>query len=341
MFRINSMAYEVPLVSGLYAQRFIEFMGARGISKEALLEGTELDEVLKNSGTLLLSINQVTRMMASARRFLDDDMAAFEFGRTLDLQGHGLLGFALLKQKDFRDLANMVVQYLRVSLPILDMRVSCSGDEIRIALQDVWDLKELRPFFVNIYMGSIYSLTSLICRRFHFEFDFSVDHEHEMWHRLAPHANLSFSSSGNQVVVPLSGRPARDGNDELAFYLASARSRDDVKGDEHMELVARVREEVLRYPGREGTLERVGERLGMSARSLRHHLKMAGVSFHDIRNQVRKTFATRYLKDTNMPLNKIAEVLGYSDQASFTKAYRGWTGATPGDIRRGFIQTQS
>ena len=32
MFKINSMAYEVPLVSGRYAERFVEFMEGRGIS---------------------------------------------------------------------------------------------------------------------------------------------------------------------------------------------------------------------------------------------------------------------------------------------------------------------
>ena len=45
-------------------------------------------------------------------------------------------------------------------------------------------------------------------------------------------------------------------------------------------------------------------------------------------------FATRYLVDTDMALEKIAEYLGYSDQASFSKAYRGWTGHTPGEVRR-------
>jgi len=331
MFKINSMAYEVPLVSDLYAERFIQFMENRGISRDALLEGTGLKDVLSGSVNTLLSMNQLTKLMESSQRFIDDDLAGFD----------GLLGFALLKQKDFRDLANMIVQYLRVSLPILDMKVSCSGEEIRIALIDVWDLGNLRPFFVKVYMGSIYALTSLICRRFYFEFDFAFSHDDENWKRLAPHARLSFSASQNQVVLPLSGRPARDGNEELSYYLASARSRDEVKRNEHMETAARVRELVSRYPGREGTLERVGEKMGMSARSLRYHLKMAGVSFHDIRNEVRKTFAVRYLKETSMPLNKIAEVLGYSDQASFTKAYRGWTGVTPGDTRRKFSSTPS
>lgn len=340
MFKINSMAYEVPLVSGLYAQRFFEFMEGRGVSREALLEGSGLNDVLSRSSHTLLSMNQVMTIMDSAQRFFDDDLAGFEFGKMLDLQGHGLFGFALLKQKDFRDLANMIVQYLRVSLPILDMKVSCSGDEISIALADVWDLGNLRPFFVKVYMGSIYSLTSLICRRIQFQFDFSFPHDAGDWKRLAPQASLAFSGGSNKVVLPLSGRPARDGNEELSFYLAGARSREEVNKDEHMETVARVRELVSRYPGREGTLERVGERMGMSARSLRYHLKMAGVSFHDIRNEIRKTFATRYLTETRMPLHKIAEVLGYSDQASFTKAYRGWTGVTPGDTRRSMTEVQ-
>ncbi|MCG8394459.1 MAG: AraC family transcriptional regulator [Pseudomonadales bacterium] len=341
MFKVSSMAYEVPLVSGHYAHRFIDFMEERGISQQALLEGTRLESILSDSRQNLLSMKQVITLMESAQRFLEDEQAGFEFGQQLDLQGHGLLGFALLKQKDYRELASMVVQYLRVSLPIMDMQVSCSGEEVRIKLCDVWDFGALRPFIVQIYMGSIYALTSLICRQADFEFDFPMTGSKAQWQRLAPNRTLSFSGKCNQVTVPLSGRPARDDNESLAYYLTRARCREDVQESDHMEVVARVREQVIKYPGREGTLERVGERLGMSARSLRHHLKLAGVSFHDIRTQVRKTFATRYLKETSMPLHKIAEVLGYSDQASFTKAYRGWTGETPGDIRRAFSQSQN
>ncbi len=56
--------------------------------------------------------------------------------------------------------------------------------------------------------------------------------------------------------------------------------------------------------------------------------------FSGIRNDIRETFASRYLLETDMPLEKIADQLGYSDQASFSKAYRSWTGRTPGEVRR-------
>ena len=45
-------------------------------------------------------------------------------------------------------------------------------------------------------------------------------------------------------------------------------------------------------------------------------------------------YADRYLADTRMPLSTIAYKLGFSDQASFTRAYRSWTGRTPGQTRR-------
>ncbi|EKF74994.1 helix-turn-helix domain-containing protein [Alcanivorax hongdengensis A-11-3] len=334
MFKSNAMAYEVPLVSAHYLQMFIEFMVGRGVSRQALLEGTNLPDSLHDSHLHLLSMKELLMVLDAAQRFLTDERAGFEFGQQLDLQGHGLLGFALLKQKNHRELASMVVQYLRVALPIMDMKVSCSGEELRIELHDIWELGELRSFIARIYMGSIYALTSLICRQLHVEFDFPSELDDSGWSQLAPGASLTFAGRCNQVVIPLSGRPARDDDLALAFYLANARSRQDVHHDEHETVVARVREQVIRHPGRDGTLERVGERLGMSPRSIRHHLKLAGVSFHDIRSQVRQTFATRYLKDTSIPLHKIAEILGYSDQASFTKAFRGWTGETPGDMRR-------
>ena len=53
-----------------------------------------------------------------------------------------------------------------------------------------------------------------------------------------------------------------------------------------------------------------------------------------LRNEIRQNFATLYLTDTVIPLDSIAEKLGFSDQAGFTKAYRSWTGQTPGDVRR-------
>jgi len=216
----------------------------------------------------------------------------------------------------------------------MDMEIHCTGELISIRLHDNWDLKKLKPMVANIYMGSIHALASLVCRTFTFEFDFACPGNSLAWQRLADGVEVKFNRPHNQVLMPLSGRQARDDDASVATYLAAARSREQIQGDDSLKVVIKVRHEIMNAPGRDSTLERVAQKLGMSTRSVRRHLGLAGFAFSGIRNDIRETFASRYLLETDMPLEKIADQLGYSDQASFSKAYRSWTGRTPGEVRR-------
>ncbi|MFE8072224.1 AraC family transcriptional regulator ligand-binding domain-containing protein [Marinobacteraceae bacterium S3BR75-40.1] len=334
MISIRSMAYEVPIVSARYARRFAKFLEGKGIGRQAILEGQEIDLAMLNDPDAFLSMNQVMRLLRQADSLVEDERIPFQFGQQLDLPAHGLLGFALLRQQDHRKLINMVVQYLRVCLPVMDLDLSSRGDEVLIQLRDTWELGELRPFMAKIYMGSIYSVAAPICRNFRFEFDFPTRLQDRDWRLVAPGAELRFGTSANRAVMPLAGRPVRNDDAGLSYFLAGMRSREEIKSDDVHEVVTQVREHVLNFPGRQSTLERTAQTLGMSARSLRRHLGMAGYSFREIRNEIRETFATRFLTDTSLPLDAIASKLGFSDQASFTRAYRAWTGSTPGDVRR-------
>ncbi|MBZ2187492.1 AraC family transcriptional regulator [Alcanivorax sp. JB21] len=330
----NSTAYEVPLIPVRYARQFLDFVGAQGIARDAVLYGAELDIRELDNPDMMLNMRQTIQILDQARRLLDDERAGFRFGQKLDLLGHGLLGFSLLWQQDQRDLIRMHVQYIRVALPIMDMDIQCVGGEIRVRLHDVWDLGGLRPFIVAVYMGSVHSLASLVCRHLRFEFDFHAQRPANEWESMVEGSSMVFGAPVSQVLMPLSGRPPWSNDASLSYYLAGARSRESLQANGDMEVVALVRQKLLDNPGRDSTLERVAERLEMSPRSVRHHLRRAGASFHGMRNEIREAFATRYLTETYLSLQRIAEVLGYSDQASFTKAYRVWTGTTPGEVRR-------
>ena len=330
----NGMALDVPLISIRYARRFLRFTQKHGISGTIVLKEARIDPALLDNPDAFLTMRQLLTMLRHADALLKDDTASFRFGQELDLQGHGLLGFALLRQQDYRKLVNMVVQYLRVSLPIMDMEIHCTGEDISIRLHDSWDLGELRPFVTNIYMGSIHALASLVCRRFTFEYDFPCPAKASSFQHLGEGIEMKFNCEHNRLLLPLSGRQARDDDATVANYLATARSQEQAQGDESLKVVIQVRHEIRNAPGRDSTLERVAAKLGMSPRSVRRHLSLSGFAFSGLRNEIREMFATRYLVDTDMALEKIAEYLGYSDQASFSKAYRGWTGHTPGEVRR-------
>lgn len=322
--------YNLPLISVRYARRFIEFIEQRRIGADRLLEGSGLERAMFDDPDNYPSMNQVCSLLREARTLLDDERAPFQFGQALDLNCHGLMGFAQLGQKDYRDLAAMIVQYLRVCVPIMDLEIHYDRASVRVRLVDAWDLGDLRQFVIKIYMGGIHALAALVSRTCFIEFDFSSELGSPGWNLVTGGAPVRFQGERNEVAIPLAG-------DGLLTPGATERiewaPEDNGMGDA-MEMVMRVRCQVIDHPGRDSTLERVAQRLGMSARSVRRHLALAGYSFSDIRSEVRQSMATRYLSESCLSLDTIAEWLGYSDQASFSKAYRAWTGTTPGEVRR-------
>ncbi|MCB1502283.1 MAG: AraC family transcriptional regulator ligand-binding domain-containing protein [Bauldia sp.] len=80
--------------------------------------------------------------------------------------------------------------------------------------------------------------------------------------------------------------------------------------------------------------ETIARYLNMGTRTLQRRLAVEGVSFRDVVAQVRRTRAIELLTESEAPLWRVAELLGYSEQAHFTRAFRQWTGRTPSEFRR-------
>ncbi|MAA65345.1 MAG: AraC family transcriptional regulator [Alteromonadaceae bacterium] len=334
MGQSEHLAYDMPLVSARYARRFVRFMGGKGIGQQTLLDGSGLDDAVLNNPDAFLSMKQVTAILKQADWLVQDERAAFQFGQELNLPAHGLVGYAFLGQRDPKKLIHAIVQYLRVSLPIMDIELTSQGEGMAIRLHDTWRLGPLRAFMSKIYMGSIYALSLPLCRHFIFEFDFPTARPVSDWNALVSDSEMHFDKAHTQVLMPLSGRQVPEDDVGLAYAIARTRLEEQLKSAIHGELVTQVREQIINNPGRGSSLEKIAMRLGMSTRSVRNHLVESGYSFREIRNDIRETFATLYLTDTSVALDVIADKLGFSDQASFTRAYRSWTGKTPGDVRR-------
>lgn len=82
------------------------------------------------------------------------------------------------------------------------------------------------------------------------------------------------------------------------------------------------------------SLEDIASALRMPARTLQRRLEEAGLSFRSIVDDMRRACAEQYLRDTSMPLAEVAVALGFADHASFNRAFKRWTGSSPGAYRR-------
>jgi AraC-like DNA-binding protein len=67
----------------------------------------------------------------------------------------------------------------------------------------------------------------------------------------------------------------------------------------------------------------------MHRRTLHRHLRMEGVAFRQVANEIRFEIACDLLANTEMTLGQIAAALRYSEPSAFTRAFRRWSGQTP------------
>jgi AraC-like DNA-binding protein len=96
-----------------------------------------------------------------------------------------------------------------------------------------------------------------------------------------------------------------------------------------------VRRALASRVGRGDTrLQTVARTLATSARSLQRRLAAAGVSYQQLLDLARKAAAERYLSDSPLSIGEVAYLLGYSEPAAFTRAFRRWNDETPQAFRQ-------
>jgi len=90
---------------------------------------------------------------------------------------------------------------------------------------------------------------------------------------------------------------------------------------------------VEHYDSTRPAMEDVARRLGISARSLRRRLHDEGRSFADVVDDALAELARHLLMDPALTIQEIAERLGFSEPSAFHRAFKRWTGLTPGQFR--------
>ncbi|MBX3611218.1 MAG: AraC family transcriptional regulator [Hydrogenophaga sp.] len=100
-------------------------------------------------------------------------------------------------------------------------------------------------------------------------------------------------------------------------------------------LVQRVRQLLASEPLATHNANDLAALLNTSARTLHRQLKEEGANLQALKDEVRRERASQLLLRTDRPLKQVAEAAGFRNEKSFIRAFRGWTGRSPGEFRSG------
>jgi AraC-like DNA-binding protein len=102
----------------------------------------------------------------------------------------------------------------------------------------------------------------------------------------------------------------------------------------------RGRIESLLMPGLhtgEANVDAMAAKLIMSRQTLYRKLKAEGATFEEVLEDLRHKMALHYLQGKKVSVNETAYLVGFSDPAAFSRAFRRWTGKSPKEIRGGSL----
>lgn len=84
----------------------------------------------------------------------------------------------------------------------------------------------------------------------------------------------------------------------------------------------------------ETSMEGIANQIHTTTRTLRRKLLEEGTSFQELKDSVRRDEAIHFLSQPDIPISQIARLLGFTEAAAFTRAFKHWTGLSPSMYRK-------
>ena len=87
-------------------------------------------------------------------------------------------------------------------------------------------------------------------------------------------------------------------------------------------------------PSGKADQDSIAGRLYRSTSTLQRQLTAEGTNYRDILESTRRSLAEQYLRDGGYSQAEIAFMIGFSDQSNFARAFKRWTGMSPGQFQK-------
>lgn len=130
-------------------------------------------------------------------------------------------------------------------------------------------------------------------------------------------------------------RPNILGDEGISRYLLSHLDAELSQIVDEIELVSSAKDAIAQALS-EGApkMVEIARGLGLSARSFHRRLSEHGMRFQTLTEETRRELAEGLLRDERHSLAEIAFLTGFSEQSSFTRAFKRWLGTTPASYRK-------
>jgi len=324
-------------VSAGNAGSLIELAVSKGADRHVLhlRSGIRPDRLNDQDGRVLMS--EYFDLMRAAKDLTGDPALALEFGRTVHMQEFSILGLIFHACETVLD---AIVQANRYGQLVIDVDVG-TADRFQwirrgagLWLVDTRPDPNDFPELTEVTFGRFMRLT----RPF---WDTPLVTEVKVTHGAPAYAAeyarffevpTAFDSEWNGMRVEESRLRQRiAAQPRFAFGILSEHAERLLQRLEGSR-TTRGRVESLLMPilhTGQASMDSIAARLAVSRQTLYRRLKEEGVTFETVLDELRHQLSVHYLEGRRATVNETAYLVGFSEPAAFSRAYKRWTGSSP------------
>jgi AraC-like DNA-binding protein len=313
-------------------------LDALGLDTAALFARAGLDTAILRDPNGRYPVSKMAKLWRFSVEETGDPCIALKAAAYVQPATFHSLGFAMMASQNLEDALRRTARFSRIVSNAVDVVIVSTPRGVKEVVRFLDDAPIVDEG-IDLFMASTFKLGRMLTSREELPLEIrlcrsgsdAMRKEFEDYFRCP----VYFEAEENSLLIPheMMRQPLPMANAQLA------RQNDRVVMEylrrfDGARMTEKVRAEMIsRLSAGEPARADVALALNLTEKTLQRRLKDEDSSYQKILEETRCDLAQQYLREPNVSVCEVTFRLGFSDQSSFTRAFKRWTGVSPGEFR--------
>ena len=310
-----------------------------GLGVSHFLQRSEFDISRLQDPESFISMEEFSILIRSAFHLTHCPWLGLTFGKSLSIVNHGFLGYAAMSSPTMGTAIHTMLRYINTRTSVLRMQMYTRNELVCVELDVLWDTPDIQRFFVEMAVVHLLNMRGFLIQTKEpcplIQIAYAPPDYAMKYREFLNTGAIEFEADSHRVWFatkeldyPISF--ADDSSYQLAkSQLQAIVTQLSTKAD----LASRIKTILINNDLQYLSMEEIARQVCMSSRTMRRHLQKENLTYQELVDEVRFEKAKAYLLHQRMTQGEISFLLGFQDVSNFVKAFKRWTGMTPGEYR--------
>lgn len=322
-----------PAFHPTYARLLLALLQRRGEDPAKLLAAAGLSPAQIDADALL-PLRSVIALITEAARASASPWLGLDLGAAAPLHTHGSVGFATLAAGNLGEAMQTLARFSALRTRALRLEIQSDAQHTHIRAIEILPLGEARCFVLEtilvIWERLLETLSGMRMRDAHYALPWPRPPWAGQYAQVLA-GTIAFDAPVLTLTLPNSVLSMRCLTADPEAYAMARREceRRLESSRPGREIAGRVRKQLLACSEHYPDAQTMAAQLHVSVRTLFRQLRAAGMSYQELLDEARREQAQWLLAHSPLPIEHIAERLGFADTTNFSRTFRRWCGQTP------------